>query len=79
MNAAASPLWARNRMTWWTPWARATAAVPSVEPSSMTSSSIASMPGMARGSAASVSGSVDASFRHGIWMISLLPIGRCPS
>ena len=53
-----------------TPAARATSAVPSVDPSSMTSTSIVSMPGISRGRSRSVDGSVSASFRHGIWMIS---------
>ena len=66
MNAAASPLCARKRMTWCTPWSRATSDVPSVEPSSTTSNSTVSIPGIARGRSAMVSGSVAASFRQGI-------------
>src|SRR5512145_2202119 len=45
-------------------------AVPSREPSSMTSVSMTSMPGTDRGRSAIVAGSVCASFRHGIWIIS---------
>ena len=55
-----------------TPQALATSEVPSRDPSSMTRVSMVSMPGMLRGRSASVAGSVAASFRHGIWMISLL-------
>ena len=36
----------------------------------MTSTSIVSMPAIVRGRSRSVDGSVSASFRHGIWMIS---------
>ena len=69
-NAAASPLFRRRRTMWSTPWARATSDVPSRDPSSITSTSTTSMPGMLRGRSASVAGSVCASLRHGIWMIS---------
>ena len=37
----------------------------------------ASMPGIARGRSASVAGSVSASLRHGIWMISFVTIAIC--
>ena len=61
MKAEARPLLRAKRTTWCTPQARATAAVPSVEPSSITSSSIDAIPGSAVGSAATVTGSVAAS------------------
>ena len=60
MNPAASPLRRVKRTTWSAPCARATSAVPSVDPSSMISTSTTSMPGIARGMAASVAGSVSA-------------------
>ena len=66
MNAAARPLLRRRRTTWSTPQARATSAVPSRDPSSMTRISTTSMPGTARGRSASVAGSVAASLRQGI-------------
>ena len=58
MNAHASPRFVRTRTTWSTPCARATATVPSVDPSSTTSHSTTSTPATARGSAASVTASV---------------------
>ena len=45
MKPAASPLRRVNRTTWSAPCARATSAVPSVEPSSMIRTSTTSMPG----------------------------------
>ena len=36
-----------------------------------------SMPGDVRGRSASVAGSVSASFRHGIWMMSFVTGRRC--
>ena len=51
---------------WSTPQARATSDVPSRDPSSITSTSMTSMPGIARGKSASVAGSVAASLRQGI-------------
>ena len=71
-NAAARPLFRRRRTTWSTPQARATSDVPSRDPSSTTSVSMTSMPGTERGRSASVAGSVAASLRHGIWMISFV-------
>jgi len=52
--------------------ARATSAVPSVDPSSMIRTSTTSIPSMARGMAASVAGSVACSFRQGIWTMSFM-------
>ena len=75
VNAAARPLFRRNDTTWCTPCAFATAAVPSREPSSMTSHSSTSMPGRLVGRSASVAGRVAASLRHGIWMISFFTPG----
>ena len=72
MKARASPRLAEWRTMWSTPWARATCAVASVEPSSITSHSTVSKPSTARGSAASVTGRCSSSFRHGIWMISFM-------
>jgi hypothetical protein len=46
------------------------AAVASVEPSSITSSSTESKPSRERGRSAIVAGSVSSSFRQGIWMIN---------
>lgn len=69
-NACASPWFWGNRMTWSAPARRATSAVPSCEPSSMTSTSTRSIPSTWRGSAAIVAGSDSASFRLGIWMMS---------
>ena len=57
---------------WSTPSARATSTVRSVEPSSMTSHSTSSMPGISRGRSASVPGSVCSSLKQGIWMISFI-------
>ena len=54
MKARASPRLTGRRTMWSTPWARATSEVPSLEPSSMTSNSTASNPGISRGSASSV-------------------------
>ena len=51
MKPAARPLRRVKRTTWSAPCARATCDVRSVEPSSMTSTSTTSMPGMARGMA----------------------------
>ncbi len=72
MKPAASPLRRVKRTTWSAPWARATSAVPSVEPSSMIRTSTTSIPGIARGMAASVAGSVASSFRQGIWTMSFM-------
>jgi hypothetical protein len=72
----ARPLWVGRRTTWSTPWARATATVSSVEPSSMISHSTTSNPSSSLGSAASVAGSCSASFRQGIWMISFTTAAR---
>ena len=57
---------------WSTPRSRATSIVRSVEPSSITSHSTASMPGIDRGRSASVSGSVSSSSKQGIWMMSFM-------
>src|SRR5688572_21258764 len=72
MKPAASPLRRVNRTTWSAPWARATSAVPSVDPSSMIRTSTTSIPSMARGMAAIVAGSVACSFRQGIWTMSFM-------
>ena len=69
---AARPLLLVSRTMCSTPHSRATATVRSVEPSSMTSSSIASMPSIWRGRSAIVAGSVCSSLRQGIWMISFI-------
>ena len=47
-----------------------TSDVPSRDPSSITRTSMTSMPEMLFGRSASVAGSVCASLRHGIWMMS---------
>ena len=78
MNAAARPLWRVNRTTWSTPHARATSWVPSREPSSMTSVSMTSMPRMCRGRSRNVSGSVAASFKHGIWITTFFTVRVSP-
>ena len=72
VKAAARPRFLWNLITWSTPCSRATSAVSSFEPSSITRISIASMPGICRGRSRSVAGSVAASFRHGIWMMSFV-------
>ena len=62
-----------------TPCSRATSTVRSVEPSSMTSTMISSMPGICFGIDCSTSGSVSSSFRHGTCttsLIGLLPGAR---
>ena len=77
---ASSPAWkpaARPRLLvrrtmWSTPPARATSTVRSVEPSSITSHSTSSMPGISRGRSPSVSGSVCSSLKQGIWMMSFM-------
>ena len=76
MNAAARPRRRRNDTMWSTPCARATLTVSSVEPSSMTSTSTTSTPGMLRGRSASVPGSVLASSRQGIWMMRVVLVMR---
>ena len=76
MKPAASPLRRVKRTMWSAPCSRATRAVPSVDPSSMTSTSTASRPGMERGIALRVSGSVASSFRQGIWTISFIRVER---
>jgi hypothetical protein len=70
MNARASPRFPRKRTTSATPHSRAIREVPSVEPSSITSTSTTSNPATARGSRSSVSRRVPSSFRQGIWMTS---------
>src|SRR2546427_8824512 len=72
MKPAARPLRRVKRTMWSAPFARATSAVRSVEPSSITSTSTTSMPGMERGTALSVSGSVASSLRQGIWTINFM-------
>ena len=69
-NADASPFRCGKRTMWSAPCRRATADVPSRDPSSITSTSTTSMPGIVRGMSPSVAGSVWASLRHGIWTIS---------
>ena len=76
MKPAASPLRRVKRTMWSAPCARATSEVRSVEPSSMTSTSTASTPGMVRGMALSVSGRVASSLRQGIWTISFIRAER---
>ena len=76
MNAAASPLFRRNLTICSTPHWRATSAVPSRDPSSTISTSTTSMPGIERGRSASVAGSVAASLRQGIWMMSFTRRGN---
>ena len=73
---AARPLLLVRRTMCSTPCSRATSTVRSVEPSSMTSSSTASMPSIWRGMSAIVAGSVASSFRQGIWMISFIGGGQ---
>src|SRR5213593_2199905 len=72
MKPAARPLRRVKRTMWSAPFARATAEVRSVEPSSITSTSTTSMPGMERGTALRVSGSVASSLRQGIWTINFM-------
>src|SRR4051812_22889626 len=69
-KAFASPRFAVRRTRWSTPCARATSAVPSPDPSSITSHSTVSKPRTVRGSRARVDGSVAASSKQGIWMTS---------
>ena len=57
---------------WSTPCSRATSTVRSVEPSSITSHSTSSIPGISRGRSASVAGSVCSSSKQGIWMMSFM-------
>ena len=76
MKAAANPLCDRKRTTWSAPHARATSAVPSSEPSSMTSTSMTSMPSICFGRSLIVPGKVVASLRHGIWMTSFVMASR---
>jgi hypothetical protein len=76
MKPAARPLRRVKRTMWSAPCARATAEVASVDPSSMTSTSTVSTPGMVRGMALSVSGSVASSLRQGIWTISFIRAER---
>ena len=57
-SCAARPRLRLCRTTQSTPWARATLAVSSLEPSSTTNVSSWSAPGISRGSSASVAGSV---------------------
>ena len=64
-RAGASPRLRVCRTTWSTPSARATSTVRSVDPSSMTRTSISSIPGICRGIEASTSGSVSSSLRQG--------------
>ncbi len=68
----ARPLLFVSRTRWSTPWARATATVSSVEPSSTTSHSTTSKPATSRGRSASVCGSWSASLKQGIWMMSFM-------
>src|SRR4051794_10211480 len=80
-NAAASPLLFVRRTVWSTPSARATSTVRSVEPSSITSHSTSSTPGICRGRSARVAGSWSSSLKQGIWMMSFmgtLRSARCP-
>ena len=71
VNAAARPLLRRRRTTWSTPWARATSdgavARPVVDDQHLDRRRCRECD---RGRSASVAGSVAASLRHGIWMIS---------
>ena len=69
-KAAARPLLLVRRTMCSTPWSRATSTVRSEEPSSITSSSTESTPGISLGRSAIVSGRVASSLRQGIWMIS---------
>ena len=55
------------RTKWVTPWARATSTVRSVEPSSMISTRISSIPGISRGIVERTRGSVSSSLRQGTW------------
>jgi hypothetical protein len=61
MNARARPQFRVSVTTWSTPLAFATSAVPSVEPSSITSHSTVSNPATLRGRAARVAGNCSAS------------------
>src|SRR5712691_725061 len=72
MKPAARPFLRVKRTMWSAPFARATSDVRSVEPSSITSTSTTSMPGMERGTALRVSGSVASSLRQGIWTINFM-------
>ena len=65
-KATARPRFDANRMRWSAPQRRATSAVASVEPSSMTSHSTVSKPSTSRGRAAGVTGNVASWSRHGI-------------
>ena len=57
---------------WSAPCSRATSAVRSVEPSSITSTATSSIPSMRRGMLRSVSGRVFSSSRQGIWTTSFM-------
>src|SRR5712691_1505691 len=72
MKPAARPFLRVKRTMWSAPFARATSEVRSVEPSSTTSTSTTSIPGMERGTALRVSGSVTSSLRQGIWTINFM-------
>src|SRR5215813_9246739 len=54
------------------PLSRATSAVLSVDPSSMTRTATLEKPGIVRGSAASARGRVSSSFNAGIWITSII-------
>ncbi len=73
MKAAERPRLRGNLTMWCTPSSAARALVPSVLPSSMTSTSIASTPSMRRGRSARVAPRCSRSLRHGIWMITFTP------
>ena len=60
---------------WSTPFSRATSTVRSVEPSSITSHSTASIPSISRGRSASVAGRVSSSLKQGIWMMTFMWLG----
>ena len=76
MNAAERPRFFGKRTTWCTPSSAAFACVPSVLPSSITSTSIASTPSMRRGRSARVGPRWSRSLKQGIWMISFTPWPR---
>src|SRR5215470_15189796 len=56
------------------PLSRATSAVLSVDPSSMTRTATLEKPGIVRGSAASARGRVSSSFNAGIWITSFIGV-----
>ena len=62
-----SPRLRACRTKWTTPCSRATSTVRSVDPSSMMSTTISSMPGISRGIVDSTAGRVSSSLRQGTW------------